>query len=239
MDGIALRTEIIAEIGQNHNGDMKVAAELIKEAKRAGADVAKFQVYDARALFPPKPQNPWFDYNCSTELDKDDVFRLAEICEETGIEFMASVFDVERIGWLEAVGVRRYKIASRSINDSELIAAVAATGKPIIASLGWWKQLGFPRIEASRVDFLHCVAKYPAPLEDLDLGSVDFGRYSGFSDHSIGITAACASFVLGSRILEKHFTLDKNAYGPDHSCSMTPQELAAIHSFRSEWEQCR
>lgn len=239
MDGNALSTEIIAEIGQNHNGDMKVAAELIWAAKRAGADVAKFQVYDARALFPPKAQNPWFDYNCSTELGKDDVFRLAEVCDEAGIEFMASVFDVERIAWLEAVGVRRYKIASRSINDTELIAAVAATGKPLIASLGWWKGPGFPRIEASRVDFLYCVAKYPAPLDELALASVDFGRHAGFSDHSIGITAACASFVLGARILEKHVTLDKNAYGPDHACSATPEELAAIHSFRNEWSQCR
>jgi N-acetylneuraminate synthase/N,N'-diacetyllegionaminate synthase len=152
---------------------------------------------------------------------------------------MASVFDVERIAWLEAVGMRRYKIASRSINDTELIAAVAATGKPIIASLGWWKESQFPRIEASRVDFLHCVAKYPAPLDELALGSVDFDRYAGFSDHSIGTTAACSAFVLGARILEKHMTLDKNAYGPDHACSMTPQELGAIHSFRSEWEQCR
>jgi sialic acid synthase SpsE len=167
------------------------------------------------------------------------VFRLAEVCEKVGIEFMASVFDIERIAWLEAVGVRRYKIASRSINDTALIAAIVATGKPIIASLGWWKEPQFPRIEASRVDYLYCVAKYPAPLSDLRLGSVDFRRHAGFSDHSIGITAACSSFVLGARILEKHMTLDQNAYGPDHSCSMTPHELAAIHSFRTEWAQCR
>jgi N,N'-diacetyllegionaminate synthase len=239
MDGSQLTTEIIAEIGQNHNGDMTVAAELIREAKRAGADVAKFQVYDARALFPPKAQNPWFDYNCSTELKRDDVFRLAELCEAAGIEFMASVFDIERIAWLEEVGVRRYKIASRSINDTELIAAIAATGKPILASLGRWKQAAFPVIRASRVDFLYCVAKYPAPLEELRLSSVDFGRYAGFSDHSIGVTAACSAFVLGARILEKHMTLDKSAFGPDHGCSMTPQELASIHSFRGEWGQCR
>jgi N-acetylneuraminate synthase/N,N'-diacetyllegionaminate synthase len=239
MDGKPLTTEIIAEIGQNHNGDMSVAAELIKEAKRAGADVAKFQVYEARALFPPKSQNPWFDYNCATELSRDDVARLADICDEVGIEFMASVFDIERITWLEEVGVRRYKVASRSINDTNLIAAIAATGKPILASLGWWKQADFPVIQASRVDFLYCVAKYPAPLEELKLSSVDFGRYAGFSDHSIGTTAACSAFVRGARILEKHMTLDKSAFGPDHACSMTPQELAAIHSFRTEWGKCR
>ena len=96
-----------------------------------------------------------------------------------------------------------------------------------------------PQSTRRNVDFLYCVAKYPAPLEELDLGAVDFRRHAGFSDHSIGITAACSSFVLGARILEKHMTLDKNAFGPDHACSMTPQELAAIHAFRGEWEQCR
>jgi N-acetylneuraminate synthase/N,N'-diacetyllegionaminate synthase len=235
-----LRTEIIAEIGQNHNGDMAIAMDLIRAAKKAGADVAKFQVYEARALFPPKSENPWFDYNCRTELKKDDVFRLAETCERVGIEFMASVFDTERIGWLEDAGVKRYKIASRSVHDTGLIAAVAATGKPMIVSLGQWRAATFPEIPATGgVDFLYCIAKYPAPYSELRLASVDFTSYAGFSDHSLGVTAACASFALGARILEKHMTLDKAAYGPDHQGSMTPAELAAIHVFRSEWEQCR
>jgi len=234
-----VKTEIIAEIGQNHNGDMDLAAELISAAKKAGADVAKFQVYDARALFPPKPQNEWFDYNCSTELSRDDVMRLAEVCSDAGIEFMASVFDTERIAWLEEVGVKRYKIASRSVEEAQLIRAVAATGKPMIVSLGMWKRPTFPSISAAGcVDYLYCVAKYPAPFEELKLGSVDFGKYSGFSDHSLGVTAACASFVRGARILEKHMTMDKSAYGPYHACSMTPDELAAIHAFRTDWERC-
>lgn len=235
-----MKTEIIAEIGQNHNGDMRVAEQLIKAAKDAGADVAKFQVYDAVALFPPPDKNPWFEYNCSTELRKADVFRLADYCAKTGIEFMASVFDVERIAWLEQVGVRRYKIASRSINDHELIDAVAATGKPLIVSLGAWGGAGFPRIDAAGgVDFLYCVAKYPAPPEELKLESVDFTRYAGFSDHSEGVTAACASVARGARILEKHMTMDKAAYGPDHACSMTPADLAFIAEFRDSWERCR
>jgi N,N'-diacetyllegionaminate synthase len=235
-----LRTEIIAEIGQNHNGDMRIAEELIRAAKAAGADVAKFQVYDARALFPPKAQNPWFDYNCATELKKTDVFRLAECCDKVGIEFMASVFDLERIAWLEEAGVLRYKIASRSITDRTLINAVAATGKPVIVSLGAWQGPEFPAIDAvGGVHFLYCVAKYPAPPEDLKLASVNFEAYSGFSDHSEGTTAACAAFVLGARILEKHMTMNKSAYGPDHSCSMTPHELALIDAFRRSWAKCQ
>lgn len=235
-----MRTQIIAEIGQNHNGDIECAKQLVRLAKEAGADVAKFQVFDARALFDPSPRNPWFDYNCATELRRDDVMRLADHCRGLEIEFMASVFDVERIQWLEEAGVKRYKIASRSLADKDLVAAVAATGKPVLVSLGAWQGSTFPEIAAvGGVEFLYCVSKYPTPLEDLKLSTVDFQRYAGFSDHSLGITAACGAFVLGARILEKHLTLDKNAYGPDHAGSMTPEELRKIHLFRSEWDKCR
>ena len=139
--------EIIAEIGQNHNGDMQIARRLIAEAKAAGAAVAKFQVYDARALFP-KEGNEWFDYNCKTELSRTDVETLARDCEREGIEFMASVFDVARVAWLEAVGMRRYKLASRSVKDRELIEAVTRTGKPVLVSLGMWDGTEFPDIAA-------------------------------------------------------------------------------------------
>lgn len=234
-----MKTEIIAEIGQNHNGDMAVAEELIRAAKDAGADVAKFQVYDARSLFPPREVNPWFDYNIKTELSRDDVSRLASYCSKLGMEFMASVFDIERVAWLENAGVKRYKVASRSVRDQALISRLVMTQKPIVVSLGMWDGASFPEVPgAKHVDYLYCVSKYPTPLADLRLAHVDFKKYAGFSDHSIGITAACASFVLGSRILEKHLTLDKSAYGPDHEGSMTPAELAQIDRFRKEWAEC-
>jgi N-acetylneuraminate synthase/N,N'-diacetyllegionaminate synthase len=224
--------EIIAEIGQNHNGDMALARRLIQEAKRAGADVAKFQLYDARALFP-KEGNEWFDYNCRTELSRADIEMLAEECRRVDIEFMASVFDVERIAWLEQIGMQRYKVASRSVGDQELIGAIARTGKRMLVSLGFWHAPRFPDISApGGVDYLYCVAKYPAPLSDLKLGAVDFHRHAGFSDHTIGIDAAMMAFSRGARIVEKHFTLDKTTYGPDHSGSMTPDELQQLAQFR-------
>jgi sialic acid synthase SpsE len=233
-----MKTEIIAEIGQNHNGDIGIAKDLIKAAKESGADVAKFQLYSARNLFPPKSKNPWYEYNCLTELKRDDVNRLADYCHEIDIEFMASVFDLERIEWLEAVNVKRYKLASRSVFDSELISGLVATRKPIIVSLGMWTGGDFPDISSpSNVNFLYCVSKYPTPLSELHLSKVNFGKYAGFSDHTIGISAACASFARGARILEKHLTLDKSAFGPDHACSMTPAELAAINEFRNDWEE--
>jgi N-acetylneuraminate synthase/N,N'-diacetyllegionaminate synthase len=193
--------------------------------------VAKFQVYDARALFP-KQGNEWFDYNCETELSRKDVETLARDCEDEGIEFMASVFDVERIAWLEGVGMRRYKIASRSVKDQALIEALAETGKPMLVSLGMWDGAGFPQISArGQVEFLYCVSKYPTEMSDLHFGKVDFARYAGFSDHTIGIDAATIALSRGARVIEKHFTLDKSMHGPDHSGSMTPAELSALCRF--------
>lgn len=229
--------EIIAEIGQNHNGDMDVARRLIAAAKEAGASAAKFQVYDARALFP-KEGNDWYEYNCRTELSRADVEMLAEECARQDIEFVASVFDVERVKWLDAVGMKRFKIASRSIQDRALIEAVAGTGKRVIVALGFWNEAEFPVIDApGGVDFLYCVSKYPTPLEDLHLGSIDFDRYAGFSDHTIGIEAPMAALARGARIIEKHFTLDKAMHGPDHAGSMTPGELADLSRFRDAMQQ--
>lgn len=229
--------EIIAEIGQNHNGDMELAKELIHAAKENGADVAKFQLYEARALFPRK-NNPWFEYNCKTELSRDQLECLAEECSKVGVEFLASVFDVERIGWLENIGVKRYKVASRSISDTHLLSALLQTGKHLLISLGMWMREDFPSIESKNVEYMYCVSKYPTELGDLHLAKVDFTKYAGFSDHSIGITAAFAAFARGCRVVEKHFTLNKAMFGPDHGCSMTPEELRLLNAYRLELAQC-
>lgn len=226
--------EIIAEIGQNHNGNMALAREMIACAKENGADAAKFQVYDARKLFP-KENNPWFGYNCRTELSREDVGMLAAECKKIGIEFLASVFDVERISWLEEAGVRRHKVASRSIRDRRLLDAIGATNKPILVSLGMWVEEGFPELGLSNeIKFLHCISKYPADLTDVKLSKIDFQRYAGYSDHTIGISAAVTAFARGAGIVEKHFTLDKNTYGPDHASSMTPGELKSLDLFRKD-----
>lgn len=229
--------EIIAEIGQNHNGDLVLAKELIAAAKENGADVAKFQLYDAKALFP-KENNPWFEYNCKTELSQDALLELDAECKRLKIEFMASVFDCERISWLEKLGVRRHKIASRSIFDKNLISALEKTNKPLLVSLGYWEQSEFPNIKSSKVDFLYCVSKYPTEFSDLHFKNIDFKRYSGFSDHTIGIEAPMIALSRGAKIIEKHFTLDKSMYGPDHQGSFTPIELKQLYSFKRALEIC-
>lgn len=228
------KIEIIAEIGQNFNGELSLAIELIHAAKENGADVAKFQLYDAKALFP-KENNPWYDYNCKTELSRDDLRKLNEVCQKLRIEFMASVFDLERIEWLEEIDVLRYKIASRSIHDKSLIAKLCASKKTIIASLGMWRGDSFPLIPSIHpIQFLYCISKYPTPLSDVNFQSIDFEQYAGFSDHTIGNTAAIVAMSRGAGIIEKHFTLDKKMYGPDHASSMMPSELKELTQIKNE-----
>jgi len=150
---------------------------------------------------------------------------------------MTSVFDPERVWWCEEIGVKCYKIASRSIYDKELIDAIARTGKDIIASLGMYQGKEFPKIDTyGKVDFLYCVSKYPTLPEDLNFLEVDFNRYSGFSDHTIGIEAALVAMARGAKIIEKHFTLDKKMHGPDHIISMERQELRQMVEFSRKFE---
>ena len=230
-----MKIEIIAEIGQNHNGDLTLAKELIHAAKESGAAVAKFQLYDAATLFS-KNGNEWYDYNLKTELTLDQLYEVNDECSKVGIEFMASVFDVDRVSWLEDIKVRRYKLASRSINENSLIEAIKSTGKRIIVSLGMWNKDAFPTIQSpGGVDFLYCISKYPTELADLNFKDIDFSKYDGFSDHTVGIAAAQIAVARGAKIVEKHFTLDKNMYGPDHKGSMTPKELHDLAKFRTQF----
>ena len=157
-------------------------------------------------------------------------------CIKTGIEFLASVFDAERVSWCEAVNMKRYKIASRSIYNQPLLDAVLKTGKPMIISLGRMDSRGKPDIP--KAQYLYCVAKYPAPLSDLHLERVDFSKY-GVSDHTVGIEAAMCAIARGARIVEKHFTLDKTLPGHDQACSMEPSELIKLVEFSRKWEEMR
>jgi sialic acid synthase SpsE len=231
-------TLIIAEIGQNHNGSMSLAKELIHAAFECGADVAKFQLFDARKLFTPN-DNPWYSYNLTTELSFEQIYELSSYCKFVGIEFMASAFDPTRVEWLEQLDVKRHKIASRSIFDKELIERMISTKKELIVSLGHWGSGGVPTFPyETKVSFLHCISRYPAPLNSVGLLNVNFQELAGLSDHCIGISASIAAIARGARIIEKHFTLDTKMYGPDHSCSSSPQELKELVRIYGEIRAC-
>lgn len=225
-------TILIAEIGQNHNGDIELAKDLISAAKSNGADIAKFQFYDAKSLFSASG-NPWYEYNIKTELSYNHIQVLFDYCKRVGIEFMVSSFDVERLQYVDSLGVGRHKIASRSINDLKLVNTALATGKEVYISLGYWKSNNFPTFsEPGEPKFLYCISKYPTEPKDLEFNSISFDLYQGFSDHTVGIDITKVAFARGAKVIEKHFTLDHKMFGPDHSCSMTPDELAELDRFR-------
>ena len=231
---------IIAEIGINHNGSIHLAHELIRQARHAGADVAKFQFYDPYKIFGPTGSHPNADalaQALTVQFGFDEARQLQRHCQDEGIEFMASVFDLERFGWVESLGVRRHKIASRSVENVELCQAILATGKDAFVSLGFWKGAGVP-YAATNAHYLHCVPKYPCSLDDVALPAAFSGQpYVGFSDHTIGIEAALVAVARGARVIEKHFTLNKGLAGPDHICSATPEELASLCSLARRMER--
>lgn len=237
--------EIICEIGINHNGDMTLAAEMIKVAKDCGADTAKFQLYiPSRLLDKEHPViKPWWDVILKTELTKCNLYDLKHLCDAAEIGFLCSVFHPDRVPWLEEVGVERYKIASRSLYNEELAAAIKETEKPVIRSWGYWDGRDPQTLLWGECVELYCVSEYPTPLENLHLPyaflphGLGWGdKYNGFSDHTVGTTAAIVAMARGARIIEKHFTLDKSLPGPDHVCSATSDELRRICEMRDEIE---
>jgi len=215
---------IIAEIGHNFNGDIEEAKKLIWATKENGADIAKFQLYDICTI--KKPGDTHYQELKDSQLTKEQVIELAEECKRAGIEFMASAFDRERVGWLEEIGVKRHKIASRSIYDKDLIKAMEKTGKPLIASLGAWNKPYLPKIK--NCQFLYCLTRRDIEQFGVRDFPENFDTLAGFSDHTIGIEYAKEAIKRGAKIIEKHFTFDKNLPGCDQSASMLPEELKIL-----------
>jgi N-acetylneuraminate synthase/N,N'-diacetyllegionaminate synthase len=263
----AMKCEIIAEIGINHHGDMWIAKRMIEQAKSCGADTAKFQLYDPYKLldYTQFSAVDWAEI-VRSQLTYEQIRDLRLYCDRVGIEFLASAFDLERLEWLERLEVKRHKIASRSIYDREYVKAVQRTGKPYLVSLGMVDSSKEEEVSTAcrlmgraengqwrftqDVDFLYCVSEYPTPLEKIRLRPTmfrgDIGisfeydyewHYSGFSDHTVGTTAAMVAIALGARVIEKHFTLDQSQPGPDQICSLEPLELRTLCEYRDEVER--
>lgn len=231
---------IIAELGINHLGNMHKAVKMIILAKEAGADIAKFQLYDPRKLLNEMDFSiaDW-EAILDAELSFNQTKFLRYTCHYIGIEFMASAFDTTRLYWLETLKVKRHKIASRSLYDKEYIAEINDTGKEVFVSLGMFNNdiepLWTTMYRFDRPKYLYCVSKYPAPLSDI----IPFCRdtfngsfYAGFSDHTVGINKAKEALAYGAQIIEKHITLDKNLPGPDQSSSITFGQLKKLCDYR-------
>lgn len=220
---------VVLEAGHNHGGNIRLAKLMIEEAKKCGADIVKFQLYDTDTIKKPW-QSRYFELKFS-EVNKEELKELKRHADKVGIEFMASAFDPERVGWLEEIGVRRHKIASRSIYDQELIKAMEKTGKPLIASLGAWKEKSLPKIKNAQ--FLYCVSEYPAYIQQLP----SFEKYDGFSDHSVGCYWAREAVKRGAKIIEKHFTLSNDLPGHDQKGSANPQEMKDLIVYIRQHEK--
>jgi N,N'-diacetyllegionaminate synthase len=244
-----LSTIIIAEAGVNHNGSIKNAFKLIDIAKKAGADIVKFQTFKAEKVVSRYAQKAEYQKKFSNtnetqfemlkklELSYEQLNLISKYCIKKGIIFLSTPFDIESIDILERLNMGMYKIPSGEITNLPYLIKVASLGKPIILSTGMSSldeidiALNILKTNgAADVYVLHCNTQYPTPFEDVNLLAMNTikNRFSvkvGYSDHTLGIEIPIAAVALGAQIIEKHFTLDKNMEGPDHKASLEPDEL--------------
>ena len=249
-----MRTTIIAEAGVNHNGDLATACRLVEVAAEAGADMVKFQTFNADRLVTMRA--PKADYQNKTteshesqyamlrklELTREMHEALIRHCQKCGIQFFSTGFDTESIDMLVELGIECFKIPSGEITNLPYLRHVGRYGKPVILSTG---MANLEEIEAAldvlevegtprqRVTVLHCNTEYPTPMQDVNLCAMlairdALGVEVGYSDHTDGIEVAIAAVAMGATVIEKHFTLDRSQAGPDHKASLEPKELAAM-----------
>lgn len=239
---------IIAEAGVNHNGDINNAKRLIDAAVEAGADAVKFQTFKAENLVTKDA--PKADYQKETtgngnqfemlrklELSFGEHIVLKEYCNEKGIMFLSTPFDFESVDLLETIGIPMYKISSSDLTNIPLLRYIAKLNKHMIVSTGMSNlgevEMAIDAIKQTcndKISLLHCTSNYPTAYEDVNLKAMNtlknaFNLPVGYSDHTVGIEVPIAAVAMGAKIIEKHFTLDKNMEGPDHKASLNPSEF--------------
>ena len=232
------RPFVIAEAGSNFNQSLDTGYALIDVAAESGADAVKFQLFRPESLYPPGTKE--HDAVKAVTLNPDWVPRLAAHAKARDIAFMASAFDTASVDILEAAGVPAHKVGSSEATNIPLLAHMAATGRPIFLATGMCDMVDVHEAVAvctaqgnRRIALMQCGAMYPLPpelanLKVMDLYRETFGGPVGFSDHTLGLAAAIAAVARGAAVIEKHFTLDRSAEGPDHSYALEPQDLKRL-----------
>ena len=210
----------IAEIGLNHNGNLDLCHELIRQAKLAGADIAKFQL----GWRAKKDE--------INHIPLESLKQIVESCNYFDIQFMASIFNEEAFELSKKINQDKFKIASRTVVDNPaLVEKILNLNKPTFISLGMSDKENLPFKEYDNVHYLWCKSKYPTLPSDLVDLPKDFknSKFDGYSDHSIGIEIPLTAIARGAKIIEKHFTLDKSDTTiRDHSLSATPDEFRTM-----------
>jgi sialic acid synthase SpsE len=247
---------IIAEAGINHNGDVKLAAELVEAAAEAGADAIKIQTHfpedemlrgGATAAYVGESL---FDLLTRTAVSRADHFTLRDLAATKGIIFLSTPFSREAADFLETVGVPAFKTGSGELTHLPLQQHIARKGKPMIISTGMSTPDEIDRtVHAVRevgtpFALMHCTSTYPTPYEHVQLDCIPalqqkYGVPVGFSDHTLGSFAAFAAVTLGANLFEKHFTISRTLPGPDQQGSMEPRELQELVRGIRAIEQAR
>ncbi|QGU94988.1 N-acetylneuraminate synthase [Clostridium bovifaecis] len=240
---------IIAEAGVNHNGNIKLAKELVDKAVEAGVDAVKFQTFKTERLVTGYAnmakyqkdnigkEDSQFNMLKRLELSYEEFIELKNYCDNREIMFMSTPFDFESADFLHSIGVEAFKISSGDLTNIPMLEYIAKFNKPMILSSGMAVLgeiedaiIALRSIGMDSIAVLHCTSNYPAALESVNLKAMNtikntFKIVGGYSDHTEGITIPIAAAALGADIIEKHFTLDKNMEGPDHKASLDPEEL--------------
>ncbi len=249
------RTIIIAEAGVNHNGSLERALSLVDCAAEAGVDFVKFQTFKAENIVNKEAQKADYQIKNTTseaqtqfemlkklEMGNEWYPALIKRCEEKGVRFLSTGFDVESIDFLDALEVPFYKIPSGEITNKSYLRHIARKGKDIILSTGMAhlqevkdaiEVIEKEGVDRNHITVLHCNTEYPTPMDDVNLKAMnhmakELGVKVGYSDHTLGIEVPIAAVALGACVIEKHFTLDRNLPGPDHAASLEPGELKAM-----------
>ena len=254
---------IVAEAGVNHNGSLELAKKLIDAAQAAGANAVKFQkrsieiCYTKEELDKPR-ESPWGTTNRQQkeglEFGLNEYLEIDDYCEEKGIIWYASPWDIESADFLDSFDIPVWKVASACVTDIELLRYMAKSKKPVIISTG---MSTLKEVEAAVFVFetagykpedialLSCVSTYPTPIEELNLLKIvtlkDYflGHPIGYSGHEVGLWTTLAAVAMGACIVERHLTLDRSSYGSDQAASLEPMAFAKLVQEIRDLERAR
>lgn len=240
---------IIAEAGVNHNGSIELAKQLVDKAVFAGVDCVKFQTFKAENLVNKEAKKADYQVNNTgnndsqlsmlkkLELSFDNFVELKKYCDDKGIVFLSTPFDHESIEFLASLNMPIFKIPSGEITNLPYLRKINSYKKEVILSTGMATideiQDALKVLKDCKVTLLHCTTEYPCPYESVNMNAMltlknEFGLDVGYSDHTQGIEIPIMAVAMGAKVIEKHFTLDKNMEGPDHKASLEPHELKAM-----------